>query len=82
MEIAVFVEVVEAVNDAVNVEEDCYLICGVVIHYFSIGRPRGVWRFGMCCGSRTGRKEDMEAGRKVNLLQPTKKGDNMVLLPP
>jgi len=38
-----------------------------------IGRPRGEWRFGMCCGSRTGRKEDMEAGRKVNLLQPTRK---------
>ena len=33
MEIAVFVEVVEAVDDAVNVEEDCYLIACIIFHF-------------------------------------------------
>ena len=33
MEIAVFVEVVEAVDDTVNIKEDCYLIACTIFHF-------------------------------------------------
>ena len=83
MEIAVFVEVVEAVDDAVNVEEDCYLVCGVVIHCFSY------WS-ATCCVVAVwyvlwfSHREERGYGsrQKGKPATTNKKGDNMVLLPP
>jgi hypothetical protein len=82
MEIAVFVEVVEAIDNAVNVKEDCYLVCGVVIHYYS-------YCSATCCVAGcyvlwfSHREERGYRSRKKGKPATTnKKGVNMVPLPP